>query len=151
MGIRTLMARGALWMLLFKAVDRGLGFISTLVLARLLVPADFGLLAMATSLIAFLELLTYFGLDTALLRDRETTSTHFNAVWTLNALAGCLIALVMLALSIPAAHFYREPRVTLVICALSAGSLIQGFENVGVVNFGKEMRFDREFRYMFGK
>lgn len=138
-------------MVLFKGLDRGLGFVSTLILARLLVPADFGLIAMATSLIALLELITYFGLDTALLRDRETTPAHFSAVWTLNVLTGSLIALLMIALSVPAAHFYREPRVTLVICALSAGSFLQGFENVGVVHFRKQMRFDREFRYMFGK
>jgi len=138
-------------MVLFKALDRGLGFLSTLVLARLLVPSDFGLVAMATSLIALLELLTYLGLDTALLRDQETTDAHFDAVWTLNVFTGSAIAVLMLALSIPAAHFYREPRVTAAICVLAFGSLIQGFENVGVVNFRKEMRFDREFRYMFGK
>lgn len=145
------MARGALWMVLFKVLDRSLGFVSTLILARLLIPADFGLVAMATSLIALLELLTYFGLDTALLRDQETKEVHFSSVWTLNVIVGIVIALLMVALSVPAAHFYHEPRVTPVICALAAGSLIQGFENVGVVHFRKEMRFDREFRYMFGR
>lgn len=138
-------------MVLFKALDRGLGFISTLILARLLLPADFGLLAMATSLIAFLELITYLGLETALLRDQETTLEHFNSVWTLNVLTGLGIAVLMVALAIPAAHFYREPRVTLVIWALAVGPLVQGFENVAVVNFRKEMRFDRDFSYMFSK
>ena len=135
-------------MALFKLLDRGLAMVSTLVLARLLVPADFGLVAMATSLIAFLQLIAYFGLDTALLRDRETTLSHFHAVWTLNVLTGCGIALLMVALSIPTARFYGEPRVTAVICALAASALVEGFENVGVVNFRKEMRFDREFHYM---
>lgn len=145
------MARGAFWMVLSKAVDRGLGFVSTVVLARVLVPADFGLVAMGTSLIAFLQLLAYFGVDTALLRDRETTPAHYNAVWTLNVATGALIALLMLALSFPAARFYHEPRVTLVICVLAASALLEGFENVGVVNFRKEMRFDREFRYLFAR
>jgi lipopolysaccharide exporter len=148
MSLRAQMAHGALWMVLFKALDRGLGMVSMLILARLLVPADFGLLAMATSLIAFLQLIAYFGLDTALLRDRETTPEHYHIAWTLNVLAGLAIALLMVALSIPAAHFYREPRVTLVICALAGSALLEGFENVAVVNFRKEMRFDREFRYM---
>jgi lipopolysaccharide exporter len=145
------MARGAAWMVLFKLLDRSLGLASTMVLARLLVPADFGLVAMATSLIALLELITYFGLDTALLRRKETTDSHFNAVWTLNVLCGSTIALLMLVLSVPAAHFYHEPRVVAVICTLAAGSFVQGFENVGVVNFRKEMRFDLEFRYMLAK
>ena len=55
----------------------------------------------------------------------------------------------MLASAVPAAHFYREPRVTAVICALAAAPVLQGLENVGVVKFRKDMRFDREFRYMF--
>jgi O-antigen/teichoic acid export membrane protein len=138
-------------MVLFKVLDRSLGFVSTLILARLLVPADFGLVAMATSLIALLQLFTYFGLDAALLRERDASPAHYNAVWTLNVVAGCLIAVSMFALSLPAAHFYREPRVTLVICALAAAPLIQGFENVAIVNFRKEMRFDRDFRFMLTK
>src|ERR1700732_920106 len=151
MNIRSRMARGAIWMVLFKILDRSLGFVSTLILARLLVPADFGLVAMASSLIALLQLFTYFGLDAALLRERDASPAHYNAVWTLNVVAGCLIAVSMFALSLPAAHFYREPRVTLVICALAAAPLIQGFENVAIVNFRKEMRFDRDFRFMLTK
>ena len=138
-------------MVFFKLIDRSFGFVSTIVLAHLLVPADFGIVAMATSLSALLELLTYFGLDMALLRQRETTEDHFNSVWTLNVLCGCAMAALMIALSIPAAHFYREPRVTAVICALAGVPLIQAFENVGVVNFRKELRFDLEFRFMFYK
>jgi lipopolysaccharide exporter len=52
--IREKMARGAAWMVLFKFVERGIGLMSTIVLARLLLPADFGLVAMAMSLIALL-------------------------------------------------------------------------------------------------
>ena len=149
MSIRQSIARGATWTVLYKWVDRGLGFVSTLILAHLLVPADFGLVAMATSMGALLSLLTYFGLDTALLRQKETTEHHFNAVWTLNVLCGCAIGVLMLAFAVPAANFYREPRVTAVICALACTPVLQGLENVGVVKFRKDMRFDREFRYMF--
>ena len=73
MSIRQSIARGAAWTVLYKWVDRGLGFVSTLILAHLLVPADFGLVQMGTSIIALLLTLTYFGLDTALLRQKETT------------------------------------------------------------------------------
>jgi lipopolysaccharide exporter len=137
-----------MWTVLYKWIDRGLGFVSTLILAHLLVPADFGLVAMGTSIIALLLTLTYFGLDTALLRQKETTAHHFNAVWTLNVLCGCGIGVLMLAAAVPAAHFYREPRVTAVLCTLAAAPVLQGLENVGLVQFRKDMRFDREFRYM---
>lgn len=149
--IRRRMAGGAIWMLLFKAVERSLGLISTLILARLLVPADFGLIAMAASLIALLELFSSFGLDTALIQRIDATPAHYNAAWTLNFLAACSIATLMLLMSWPAALFYRQPHVTPVICALAAGAVIQGMENVGVVDFRKQMRFDREFRFLLAK
>ena len=151
MSIRVSMAKGAIWMVLFKTLERSLGLISMLVLARLLTPSDFGLVAMATSLIALLELFSAFGLDTALIQRSDATPVHYNTAWTLNLIAGCSIALLMLALAIPASHFYREPRVAPVIAALSLGAAIQGCENVGVVAFRKEMRFDREFRFLLAK
>lgn len=151
MSIRVRMAKGAIWMVLFKALERSLGLVSLLILARLLTPADFGLAAMATSLIALLELFSAFGLDTALIQRNDATREHFNTAWTLNVLAGFAIALVMLGLAWPASHFYREPRLTAVIAVLSLGAAIQGCENVGVVEFRREMRFDREFRFLVAK
>ena len=57
------MAIGAGWMTLFTVTHRLLGLISTIILARLLIPADFGIIAMSMSMIAALELLT--GLEAA--------------------------------------------------------------------------------------
>ena len=54
------MAKGAAWMTTFKIVDRCTGVVSTSILARLLVPEDFGFVALATSMIAMLEVLGAF-------------------------------------------------------------------------------------------
>jgi lipopolysaccharide exporter len=151
MNIRDRMLRGAFWTVLYRMTDRSLGVVSIFVLAHLLMPADFGVVAMATSLYAMLELVAYFGLDIALLREQETTQGHYHCVWTLNVLCGFLIAALMLTLAIPAADFYRDPRAAAVIAWLALAPVLQGFENVGVVNFRKEMRFDREFHFMFAK
>jgi lipopolysaccharide exporter len=149
--IRGRMALGAVWMVSFKMLERGLGLISMLILARLLLPEDFGIVAMATSLIALLELFAMFGMDTALIQRANATPEHFNSAWTLNLLAGTAIATMMLICAWPAAFFYHQPRVTAVICALAIGAVLQGAENIGVVNFRKEMRFDREFRFLITK
>ena len=141
-------ARGAAWMVAYRLVDRSLGLVSTLVLARLLVPADFGLVAMATSLIAILELFNAFGLDVALIQRANATRVHYDTVWTLNICAGALIATCLLVLAWPLSVFYDDPRLVALTCVLACGSAVQGFENVGVVAFRKEMNFDREFRYL---
>jgi lipopolysaccharide exporter len=143
--------RGAAWMVLYRLVDRSLGLVSTLFLARLLVPADFGLVAMATSLIAILELLNAFGLDVALIQRANAERVHFDTVWTLNVLAGLTIAALLVLLSWPMSLFYHEPRLVALMCVLALGSAASGCENIGVVAFRKELNFDREFRYLFTK
>src|SRR5579863_6168139 len=64
-------AVGASWMVAWRALTRLLGLVSTLVLARVLVPADFGLLAMATSFAAAVEALSQLGLQDALVRHPD--------------------------------------------------------------------------------
>jgi O-antigen/teichoic acid export membrane protein len=49
------------------------------------------------------------------------------------------------------ADFYSEPELTNVIRVLALGSIAQGFQNIGVVAFRSEMRFDREFLFMTSK
>ena len=57
MTLRGKMALGAAWMVGARFAIKSLGIISTLILARLLLPADFGLVALATALVAGLELI----------------------------------------------------------------------------------------------
>ncbi len=138
-------------MVLFKLLERGLGLISTLILARMLVPRDFGIVAMANSVVALLEIFTAFSMDTVLIQRQDATTDHFNTAWTLNVLAGCAIGTVVTLLALPASHFYYEPRLLPVMCVLAVSAVVGGCENIGVVLFRKELRFDREFRYLLTK
>src|SRR5215831_5760229 len=149
--LREKMARGAAWMVLFRLVDRGVGFISTLVLARLLTPDNFGIVAMATSLIAMLELISAFGFDMALIQRANTTRAHYDTAWSFGVILGGVLSFLMVALSWPISRFYGQPALVYVICALAAGSLVQGFQNVGTVAFRKDMEFDKEFRFLLSK
>lgn len=144
-------ARGALWMVLFKLLERGLGLISTLILARLLLPKDFGIVAMAMSIVALLEIFSAFSMDTVLIQRQDATTEHFNTAWTLNVLAGCSVGAVVALLAVPASHFYQEPRLLPVMCVLAVSAVVGGCENIGVVLFRKQLRFDREFRYLITK
>lgn len=145
------MAVGAVWMVVFKFIERGLGLISTLVLARLLIPDDFGLVAMAMSIIALLELLTGFGFEIALIQNQKSERSYYDTAWTLNILFGAVSTVVLLLLAKPAAIFYHEVRLELVIYWLAVANFTEGFENIGVVAFRKEMTFDKEFKFRLGK
>ena len=140
-----------MWMVLFKLADRSLGLVSVVILARLLVPADFGLVAMAMAVIAFIDIATTLSFDIALIQRPEPSREHYDTAWTLNVAVGFGCALAIAALAYPAASFYSEPRLTAVMLVLAGSWLLQGFENIGVVNFRREMNFAREFRFMASK
>ncbi|HWI16011.1 MAG TPA: lipopolysaccharide biosynthesis protein [Burkholderiales bacterium] len=142
---------GAAWMVLFKFADRGIGVVSMLILARLLVPADFGLIALATAMIGILEVLGAFGFDMALIQNRDAARQHYDTAWTFSVLFYASCGALLLLLAYPVARFYHEPRLVAVLATLALGSVLQGFENVGIVTFRKEMQFGRDFQFLFCK
>jgi lipopolysaccharide exporter len=145
------MTKGALWMILARLGDRSLGFVSTIILVRLLTPADFGLVAMGMSVIAICELLGQVGFDIALIQNPRATRSHYDTAWTFSVILAAMTAVALLLVAVPAARFYGEPRLVPIVLSLAAGSLISGFENIGVVAFRKELRFNKEFYFAFGK
>lgn len=144
-------AKGAAWLMGFKLLDKSIGLVSTLILARLLTPSDFGLVAMAVSIVALLELMGAFGFDSALIQRQDTQRSHYDTAWTFNVIFGASIAMLLVAVAIPAAAFYREPRLELMLPAMAVGALVGGFENIGTVAFRKELNFRMEFVYLFIK
>lgn len=136
---------------MLKLFERGIGLVSTIVLARLLLPEDFGLVAMAVAVVALLELMAAFGFDAALIQRQNTARAHYDTAWTFNVLFGSTIALLLLLLATPAATFYREPRLTLLLPVLAISALVGGFENIGTVAFRKELDFRSEFRFLLFK
>jgi lipopolysaccharide exporter len=144
-------AKGAAWMVGFKMIDNALGLVSTLVLARMLAPADFGLVSMSMVLMAAMAMLMSFSFDIQLIQNPDAGREHFDTAWTFNVLfaSGCGILMVLLA---PAtAAFYREPRLEAIVYVMAANFVLQGFSNIGTVKFRREMRFDREFKFLLSK
>lgn len=143
-------AIGIAWMTSARAIVRALGLVSTVVLARLLIPADFGLVAMAMAVAAGFELLTLFSFETALIREPRITRAHYDSAWTLNALMGLAIALALAASAVPFAAFYREPRLETVMLMIGLKYFIDGLGNTGTVDFRRQMEFGRDFLMQVG-
>ena len=67
---------------------RSIGLVNTIILARLLTPQDFGLVAMATVVIGLLDSVTDFNVELPLLRNRAIGRCHYDSAWTLQVLSG---------------------------------------------------------------
>jgi len=71
------MAKGAAWMVFMQIAIRVIGLVSMVILARLLVPADFGLVALAMMVYGLLEVFGQFGFDVVLIQNQQAGREHF--------------------------------------------------------------------------
>ena len=141
-------AVGAGWMVLMRLLVRAIGLVSTIILARLLLPEDFGLVALSTSVVFAVEILGQFSFDMALIRDGKATRAHYDTAWTLAVLKGLIVAAIIVAMAEPMRLVFGDPRLPAILYCLAAATAVDGFQNVGIVNFRKEMQFGREFAFM---
>lgn len=141
------MVRGSIWMIAMRWSMRGIGLVSTVILARLLVPADFGIVAMAMIVVGLFEIISWTGVDLALIRNKEADRAHYDAAWTIQIIQGALITALILLVSPFAGDYFNEPRVVPALQILAFRSLIQSFQNIGVVAFRKDLDFAKDFRF----
>src|SRR5690349_22587488 len=83
---------------------------SMMVLSRLLLPRDFGLVAMVTAVTGFLALFRDFGLSTASVQRTEVTEAQISTLFWINLAVGVILALGCAAIAPVLVSFYREPR-----------------------------------------
>ena len=88
-------ATGAGWLYAYRWLERLLDFLAIVVLARLLAPDDFGLVAIAASFVTIVDGLSAFDVDKALIRSRDDDRAIYDTAWTLSAMRGLLAALCM--------------------------------------------------------
>lgn len=107
---RRAVAKSVGWSAIGRTGAQGLQFLAGLVLARLLVPADFGLLASVYVVTGFTVLLFDMGLGAALVHQRELRQKDLDTAFWLNALGGVVFVGLLAALGPLVAAFYDEPR-----------------------------------------
>jgi O-antigen/teichoic acid export membrane protein len=130
---------------------RGIGLLSTLVLARLLTPEDFGVVAMALIVVGLFEVMGWAGVDLAVIRQPDAGPAFYDTAWTIQILQGGVLALGLVVAAPLVAGLFGDPRVEAVVRVLAIKPLLDGLENIGVVAFRRELRFATEFRFLVVK
>ena len=142
---RTLIT-GALWAVGTRWSIKGIGFLNTVIMARLLLPADYGLVAMSMLIVGLVQALMDFGATAALLRKGDVSPSEINSAWTLRILQSWGVALLLLVVSPLAAAYFVEPRVQPVLWVLAGCVALGGAENIGLTLAQKAFQFSIEFR-----
>ena len=114
---------------------------SVMILARLLSPEDYGLVAMVTSATAFLRVFKDAGLATATVQTETITHAQVSNLFWINALLSGAVGLVAAAMAPPLAWIYREPRIVAVALALAVPFLVNGLAIQHRALLSRQMRF----------
>ena len=146
--INTKVFNGALIMVLLRFFIKTLGLISTLILARIISPEDFGLVAIVMSIYALIEMLKAFGFDVVLIQKKNPSDDMYNTTWTIQFAFGLLACLLMYLIAPFIAHTFNDNRLESIAKAIAALFFISGLANIGTVNFRKELDFKLEFIFM---
>ena len=123
---------------IFKA---GLQFVQVAILARLLAPADFGLMALVTATLAFATIFADMGISSAIIHRRDVTQQQLSSLFWLNVSASGALMLLLMLFSPLLAYFYGEPRLTELLLLASCLFLINGLGQQLRVNAEKALEF----------
>ncbi len=126
---------------------RAIGLVSTVILARLLSPEDFGIAAMGMLVIGLLYAFTEFGTSMHLIRVKEVNRAQCDTAWTITLLQNVFISILLLLLAPVVAMYFKESRVVGVIHVLAVAAFVAGFSSVGPTLIRRELRFALDFRF----
>lgn len=115
--------------------------VSTVVLARLLLPAEFGIVAMVTAITGLASAFADLGLSEATIQRKEITHDQVSGLFWINVAVGLGLTLVTAALAPLLAKFYREPRLVNITLLLSVTFLIGGLRVQPDALLKRQMRF----------
>src|ERR1700716_2047824 len=89
--------QGSAWMIAWRWGVRMVGLLSTIILARILTPSDFGVIAMAMVVVGFLEVLTDTNANLALIKTKDLARAHVDTAWTIQVIVGMLGGVLTIA------------------------------------------------------
>jgi PST family polysaccharide transporter len=134
--------RGGVAKLIGQGTTFGLRLLYMIVVARLLTPAEFGLVAMVTAVTGVFDLFRDGGLSAAAIQQVNVSEEQKTALFWVNMAIGCFLVLLCVLTAPILVHFYGEPRLFWVTVALSGGFLISAAGVQHSVILQRELRYE---------
>ena len=142
MSLRHQAASGVKWTTAATMVTAVAQVLQLIVLARLLSPDDFGLMAMVTVVLGFAQAYTDAGISAAIIHYQNNSPEQLSSLYWLNLFTGALFFGIMWLLIPAIVLFFREPRLTPLLRVTSSVFLIVPLSKQFEVMMQKELRFD---------
>ena len=124
-----------------QALTQTTRLLTNIILASLLVPADFGLVAIATIISAFLDQIKDMGTGSAVIQRKNLSHGVLNAIFALNVVVGFCLAALMFGFAAPLASLFGSPAATSVIQAYALITVVTAFGQIHHALLRRELRF----------
>jgi O-antigen/teichoic acid export membrane protein len=146
-GLTRSVTRGSLWTLALRVASRLVSLMSTLILARLLAPGDFGVLGIAMLSIYLIETFTQTGFEEALVqkKEQEDLESYLDTAWGVSLLRGLTIFTALIIMGPAVSWFFDSPESGVILRVLAIVPLMEGFTNIGMVFFKRQLNFSKFF------
>lgn len=125
--LRNTVVKGSLALVLSQGMSFSLSMVNTMVLARLLIPADFGIVGMVTVFVNLIAMFKDAGLSTATIQNKNIASQQISTLFWINAGISLVLGIAILILSPFVAAFYKKPELTAVTAVIAVSFILQGF------------------------
>jgi PST family polysaccharide transporter len=142
-------AIGGTWTIGARLVSRVIDLITMVVLARILHPKDFGLVAIAMTIIYIVEAALELPLSQALVRLPAVEAEHYDTAFTLGLLRGLALGAIVCSVSWPFARFYQDSRILPLVCVLSLAPASRGLVSPRLADFSRNIDFFPDFTMEF--
>jgi O-antigen/teichoic acid export membrane protein len=130
------------FLLSFEAVLRKLvGLVSTLILARLLVPEDFGLIAIAFLVMGFIDAVKQFGGEAYLLKAETINKDMINTSWTIRVTTNGFMATLLIIATPYISGYYEDPRLINLLYAFAGIWIMRSFGNPGLIMLRRDQNY----------
>lgn len=139
--IRRKTTDGLIWNTLQKLASKGLQLVFSILIARILVPEDYGLIAIANLFIALSDVLIDSGFSKALIRQNDKTEADYSTVFWFNLLASCTLYALLFAVAPLIAGYYQAEALAPIIRAISLSLIINAICGVQSLHMMVEMDF----------
>ncbi len=143
--LTTRVARGAAWIGMIRIALRAIGFVNTLILARLLTPDDFGLVAIAVSLMQLMQNVSDIGVAQSQIRFRDGDQGQRDLLFTLSLIRGVILGGILALLAPMLAALYGDPRLLSIMLVLAGSAFIQSLINPKFFEFERDLNYRPEF------
>lgn len=132
---------GIAWTAAAKWSSQILTWASLLVVARLLLPSDFGIVGMAAVYLGILKLFSEFGVGSAVITIRNLSEQEIAQINSFSVIVGIIGFLLSCSAAIPLGWFFRSPQLPAVVIVMSTGFIITGFQTVPFSLLQRDFRF----------